>query len=104
MKIGVMGYGNMNSDFVTKYYIIKSALETLYEDSITDYQFWWEFLKYETRKFLMELSRIIAKNTKKETLVLENKLEMLETTTKYNKNLECVDCKTKLDKNVRRKN
>ena len=52
----------------------------------------------------MELSRIIAKNTKKETLVLENKLEMLETTTKYNKNLECVECKTKLDKNVRRKN
>ena len=52
----------------------------------------------------MELSRIIAKNTKKETLVLENKLEMLETTTKYDKNLECVDCKTKLDKNVRRKN
>ena len=45
----------MNSDFQTKMrFHIKSTLETLEIEGITDLQVRWEFLKYEIRKFLIE--------------------------------------------------
>ena len=45
----------MNSDFVTKKkYRIKSTLETLEKDGITDFQARWEFFIYKIRKFSIE--------------------------------------------------
>ena len=42
---------NMNSDFVTEMkYHIKSTLETLENEGITDFQAGWKCLKYEERK------------------------------------------------------
>ena len=46
---------NMKSDFVTKMkFHIKSTLETLHKEGITDFQARWEFLKYDIRKFSIE--------------------------------------------------
>ena len=58
---------SMNSDFQTKMkFHIKSTLETLEIEGITDLQVRWEFLKYEIRKFSIEFSKLLAKNAKKE--------------------------------------
>ena len=57
----------MTPDFVTKMkFHIKSTLETLEKEGITDLQVRWEFLKYEIRKFSTEFSKLQAQNTKKE--------------------------------------
>ena len=49
----------MNSDFQRKMkFHIKSTLETLEIEGIRDPQVRWEFLKYEIRKFLIELSKL----------------------------------------------
>ena len=57
----------MNSDFVTKMkFHIKSTLETLEKEGITDFQARWEFIKYEIRKHSTEFSKLQAQNTKKE--------------------------------------
>ena len=89
---------NTNSDFATKTkYNIKTVLEISDKESITDYQYRWELLKNEIKKFSMEFQKKLAKNVNIETLVLETKLKMLEITTKYDKNSEYVDCKKKLD-------
>ena len=66
---------------------IKSTLETLEIEGIRDLQFRWEFLKYEIRKFSIDLSKLQAQNTKNEKMFLENKLKKLENNTNYNKNL-----------------
>ena len=59
-------YLGMNSDFQTKMkFHIKSTLETLKIEEIRDLQVRWEFLKYEIRKFSIELSKQQAQNTKK---------------------------------------
>ena len=89
----------MNSDFQTKKkFHIKSTLETLEIEGITDLQVRWEFLKYEIRKFWTEFSKLQAKNTKKEKMFLENKLKKLENNTNCMENLEYIDCRNKLDK------
>ena len=89
----------MNSDFQTKMkFHIKSTLETLEIEGITDLQVRWEFLKYEIRKFSIEFSKLQAQNTKKEKMFLENKLKKLENNTNYIENLEYIDCRNKLDK------
>ena len=66
---------------------IKSTLETLEIEGIRDLQFRWKFLKYEIRKFSIDLSKLQAQNTKNEKMFLENKLKKLENNTNYNKNL-----------------
>ena len=66
---------------------IKSYLETLEIEGIRDLQFRWESLKYEIRKFSIDLSKLQAQNTKNEKMLLENKLKKLENNTNYNKNL-----------------
>ena len=64
----------MTPDFVTKMkFHIKSTLETLEKEGITDLQVRWEFLKYEIRKFSTEFSKLQVQNTKKEKMLLENK-------------------------------
>ena len=90
---------SMNSDFQTKMkFHIKSTLETLEIEGITDLQVRWEFLKYEIRKFSIEFSKLQAQNTKKEKMFLENKLKKLENNTNCMENLEYIDCRNKLDK------
>ena len=60
---------SMNSDFQTKMkFHIKSTLETLEIEGITDLQVRWEFLKYEIRKFSIEFSKLQVQNTKKENV------------------------------------
>ena len=50
---------SMNSDFQTKIkFHIKSTLETLDTEGITDPQVRWEFLKYDIRKFSIEFSKL----------------------------------------------
>ena len=50
---------SMNSDFQTKIkFHIKSTLETLETEGITDPQVRWEFLKYDIRKFSIEFSKL----------------------------------------------
>ena len=46
----------------------------------------------------MKISKLQAKNTKKENMFLENKLKKLENNTNYIENLEYIDCRNKLDK------
>ena len=57
---------SMNSDFQTKMkFHIKSTLETLEIEEISDPQVRWEFLKYEIRKFSIESSKLQVQRTKK---------------------------------------
>ena len=76
---------SMNTEFVTKMkYHIKSTLETLEREDIAYFQARWEFLRYEIRKFSIDFSKLLAQNTKKETIFSENKLQKkIEITTEY---------------------
>ena len=69
---GIFKFNNslsMNSDFVTKIkYHVKSTLETLEKEGIRDFQARLEFLKFEKSIFLIEFSKLLAQNTKKETI------------------------------------
>ena len=88
-----------NFDFLTKMkFYIKSTLEILEIEGITDFRVRWEFLKYEIRKFLIEFSKLQAQNTKEEKMFLENKFKKLENNTNYIGNLEYIDCGNSLDK------
>lgn len=52
---------NTNSDFATKTkYNIKTVLEISDKESITDYQYRWELLKNEIKKFSMEFQKKIS--------------------------------------------
>ena len=80
-----------------KFYI-KTTLEILEIEGVTDFRVRWEFLKYEIRKFLIEFSKLQAQNTKEEKMFLENKFKKLENNTNYIGNLEYIDCGNNLDK------
>ena len=57
---------SMNSDFQTKMkFQIKSTLETLEIEEISDPHVRWKFLKYEIRKFSIESSKLQVQSTKK---------------------------------------
>ena len=90
---------SMNSDFQTKMkFHIKNTPETLEIEGIRDPQIRWGFLKYEIGKFSMEFSKLQAKSTKKEKMLLENMLKKQENNTNYIETLEYIDCRNKLDK------
>ena len=56
----------MNSDFQKKMkFHIKSTLETLEIEGITDLQVRWEFLKYEIRKFSIEVFKAASQKHEK---------------------------------------
>ena len=57
----------------------------------------WEYLKYEIRKFSFTFFKLLSKNTKTQTLLLEKKLKLLESTANYLDNSEYISCKSKLD-------
>ena len=57
---------SMNSDFQTKMkFHIKSTLETLEIEEISNPQVRWKFLEYEIRKFSIESSKLQVQSTKK---------------------------------------
>ena len=63
---------SMNSDFVNKIkYHIKSTLETVEKEGITNFRVRWEFLKYEVKNFLIEFSKLLAQKTKKKKFFLK---------------------------------
>ena len=89
---------SMNSDFQTKTkFHIESTLEIL------QIEVRWEVLKYEMRKFSIELSKLQVENMKKEKLLLKNKLKKLDNNTNYIENLEYIDCRNKLDEKYEQK-
>ena len=57
----------------------------------------FKYLKYEIRKLAIKFSKLLSKNTKAQTLLLEKKLKLLECTANYLDNSEYVFCKSKLD-------
>ena len=87
-----------NDEFVDKMKIyIKDILENMDKENIIDEQLRWEFLKYEIRKFSIIFSKNLAKIKKIETSSLESKLNLLETTEKFDSNSEYIECKNKLE-------
>ena len=47
--------------------------ENLDKENIRDDQARWKYLKYEIRKFSIKFSKLLSKNTKAQTLLLEKK-------------------------------
>ena len=88
----------LNSDFVDKMKAhIANTQKSLDKENIRDDQARWEYLKYEIRKFSIKFSKLLSKNTKTQTLLLEKKLKLLECTANYLDNSEYISCKSKLD-------
>ena len=89
---------SLNSDFVDKMKgYIANTQENLDKENIRDDQARWEYLKYEIRKFSIKFSKLLSKNTKAQTLLLEKKLKLLECATNYLDHSEYITCKSKLD-------
>ena len=62
---------------------IAKTQKNLDKEEIRDNQARWEYLKYEIRTFSIKFSKLLSKNTKAETLLLEKRLGLLECTTNY---------------------
>ena len=68
----------LNSDFVDKMKAhIANTPKSLDKENIRDSQARWEYLKYEIRKFLIKFSKLLSKNTKTQTLLLEIKTKII---------------------------
>ena len=78
--------------------LLKNVLDNLDKDNIADPQSWWEYLKYEMRKFSIHFSKDIAWNQKTERTYLENKLKTLETRSNFVDNPEYAETNEKLGK------
>ena len=76
---------------------IANTQKSLDKENIRDDKARWEYLKYEIRKFWIKFSKLLSKNTKTQTLLLDKKLISLECTGNYLDNLEYISCKSKLD-------
>ena len=89
----------LNSNFIDKIKAhIANTQKSLDKENIRDDQARWEYLKYEIRKFSIKFSKLLSKNTKTHTLLLEKKkLKSLECTAKFLDNSEYISCKCKLD-------
>ena len=86
----------LNSDFVDKMKaLIANTHKSLDKENIREDQARWEYLKYEIRKFSIKFSKLLLKNMKTQTLLLEKK--KLECTANYLDNSEYISCKSKLD-------
>ena len=55
------------------------------------------YLKYEIRKFSIKFSKLLSRNTKTQTLLLEKKLKSFKCTANYLNKSEYISCKSKLD-------
>ena len=76
---------------------IAKTQKNLDKEEIRDNQARWEYLKYEIRTFSIKFSKLLSKNTKAETLLLEKRLGLLECTANYLDNSQYISCKSKLD-------
>ena len=76
---------------------IANTQKNLDKENIRDGQAIWEYLKHDIRKFSIKFSKLLSKNMKTQTLLLEKKLKLLECTANYLDNSECISCKSKLD-------
>ena len=64
----------LNSNFIDKIKAhIANTQKSLDKENIRDDQARWEYLKYEIRKFSIKFSKLLSKNTKTQTLLLEKK-------------------------------
>ena len=52
---------------------IANTQKSLDKENIRDDQARWEYLKYEIRKFSIKFSKLLLKNMKTQTLLLEKK-------------------------------
>ena len=52
---------------------IANIQKSLDKENIRDDQARWEYLKFEIRKFSIKFSKLLSKNTKAKTLLLEKK-------------------------------
>ena len=70
----------LNSHFIDKIKAhIENTLKNLDKENIKDNQPRWEQLKYEITKLSIKFSRLLSKNTKTETLLLEENPEITRT-------------------------
>ena len=70
----------LNSHFIDKIKAhIENTLKNLDKENIKDNQPRWEYLKYEITKRSIKFSRLLSKNTKTETLLLEENPEITRT-------------------------
>ena len=76
---------------------IANIQKNLDKENIRAGQARWKYLKYKIRKFSIKFSKLLLKNTKTQTLLLEKKLKLLECTSNYLVNSEYITCKSKLD-------
>ena len=68
----------LNSNFVDKMKAhIGNISKNLDKETIRDSQARWEYLKYEMRKNSIKFSKLLSKNTKTQTLLLEKKTKII---------------------------
>ena len=94
----------LNSHFIDKIKAhIENTLKNLDKENIRDNQPRWEYLKYEITKLSIKFSKLLSKNTKTETLLLEKTLKLLERSANYLDNSKYVSCKSKVDQFYKKK-
>ena len=77
---------------------ISDTLNELFNENILDDQVKWEYLKYNIRKYTINFSKKLAKNTNKKIVDLETKLKHFEKD--YENYVDHIDykvCKQPLD-------
>ena len=68
----------LNSDFVDKMKAhITNIQKNLEKENIRDSQARWGYLEYEIKKFSVKFSKLMSKNTKTQTLLLEKKTKLI---------------------------
>ena len=89
----------LNKEYVEK---IKEhillTIKMLDNDDLRDEQVRWEYLKYEIRKFTIRFSKNLAKEVRKETQSLEEKVKHFESSvTNYHNDLQYIEYKERLN-------
>ena len=78
--------------------IISDTLNELFNENILDDQVKWEYFKYNIRKYTINFSKKLAKNTNKKIVDLETKLKHFEKDYEnYVANIDYEVCKQQLD-------
>ena len=103
--IEVEVYGNLNNSLIeNKEYVyqmkkfISDTLNELFNENILDDQVKWEYLKYNIRKYTINFSKKLAKNTNKKIVDLEITLKHFEKDYEnYVDNIDYKVCKQQLD-------
>ena len=85
----------LNKDYVEKVKEhILLTIKMLDNDDLRDEQVRWEYLKYEIRKFTIHFSKNLAKEVRKQTQSLEEKVKHFESSvTNYHNDLQYIEYK-----------